>query len=367
MTLGYFAPLPPARTGVADYAAALLGELRSQADVRVNAHGDIDLYHIGNNELHRGIYRLAVERPGIVILHDAVLHHFLLGTLDETAYVEEFVYNYGEWNRQLALDLWNNRARSAADPRYFDYPMLKRIAAGAYAVVVHNPAAAAMVLRHAPQAAVVEIPHLFEAPALPPTYDVIRLRERLGLLPQTFLFGVFGHLRESKRLWSVLHALRKTETCTLLVAGQFASRDLERAIAPFLESPRILRTGYLSERDFWLHACAVDACINLRYPAAGESSGIAIRLMGIGKPVILSAAEETSRFPDDACLRIDTGPAEIEMLAAMMNWLVNHSAQAHEIGRRASAHIQQHHALGTVAAEVLETAVRFAGRGSRER
>ncbi len=353
MTLGYFAPLPPARTGVADYAAALLRELRTHANVCVNADGDSNLYQVGNNGLHREIYFAALAKPGVVILHDAVLNHFLLGALNQDQYIEEFVLNYGEWHRQLASDLWRNRARSAADPRYFEYPMLKRLAEVSRAIIVHNPAAAEIVQRHAPGTRVVEIPHLFDPPALPSGYEVIRLRERLGVSAQAFLFGVFGHLRESKRLWSILRALDRLPSARLLVAGEFASSDLERAIAPALLNPRIIRTGYLSEQDFWLYASAVDCCINLRYPAAGESSGIAVRLMGIGKPVVLTCGPETSRFPEHTCIRIDSGAAETDMLVSFMKWLMEDPRQAHDIGRRARAHICEQHGLSRVASQVL--------------
>src|ERR1035438_10034326 len=129
MTLGFYSPLPPARTGVADYAAALLAELRRHGPVDVAPERcDVALYHLGNNPLHAGVYRRALQQPGVVTLHDAVLHHFLLGQLDEMSYVEEFVYNYGEWNRGLAGELWRGRAASGTDPRYFEYPMLKRVA-----------------------------------------------------------------------------------------------------------------------------------------------------------------------------------------------------------------------------------------------
>ena len=102
MTAGFFSPLPPARTGVADYAAALLTELRRHGRVEVApAHSDAALYHLGNNGLHAEIYRRAMASPGVVVLHDAVLNHFFLGQLSETGYVDEFVYNYGEWNRDL--------------------------------------------------------------------------------------------------------------------------------------------------------------------------------------------------------------------------------------------------------------------------
>ena len=88
---------------------------------------DVALYHIGNNHLHCAIYDRALAHPGIVVLHDAVLQHFFLGRLTEQQYVDEFIFNYGEWTRSLAEDLWKHRARSAADPRYFEWPMLKRI------------------------------------------------------------------------------------------------------------------------------------------------------------------------------------------------------------------------------------------------
>jgi glycosyltransferase involved in cell wall biosynthesis len=240
--------------------------------------------------------------------------------------------------------------------------MLRRIAERSLAIIVHNPAAAAMVRRHAPGAMVVEMPHLFDPPALPPVFEAADLRERLGVPQTSFLFGVFGHLRESKRLASVFRAFERVPDCRLLIAGEFASGDLERAVASELRHPRIARAGYLPERDFWLHAAAVDACINLRYPAAGESSGIAVRLMGIGKCVLMSDGPEVSGFPEDSCLRVDSGPAEIELLAHYMAWLSHDPGKARAIGRRARAHILEHHPLDKVAAVVLETARAVEGR-----
>src|SRR5262249_15110400 len=149
------------------------------------------------------------ERPGVVVLHDAVLHHFFLGQMSEPEYVDEFVYNYGEWNRGLAQELWRGRAASGADERYFIYPMLRRVVERSRAVVVHDPAAAKAVKQHVAAARVVEIPHLFEPPALPSGADVMRFRQRLGIPPETFLFGVFGYLRESKRLAAVLRVLEE--------------------------------------------------------------------------------------------------------------------------------------------------------------
>jgi glycosyltransferase involved in cell wall biosynthesis len=355
LKVGFFSPLPPARTGVADYSAQLLRALRPLGDVAVNARdADISLYHLGNNQLHQEIYRRAVEHPGVVVLHDAVLQHFFLGSLNERQYVQEFSYNYGGWSEDQARDMWRRRSRSASDDRYFRYPMLKRIAERSRAIIVHNPRAAEMVKEHAPNAVVFEIPHLFEPPAeFPADHEVIRLRSQLGVPPRTLLLAVFGHLRESKRLANVLRAFQQARPAAemmLLVAGDFVSSDLARAMqGRLIPEAGVLRIGFTPEQDFWRYAAAADACVNLRYPSAGETSGISIRLMGIGKPVLVTAGAETSRFPESACLRLDSGVAEEEMLSAYMAWLARRPDDAREIGERAAAHIREFHAPERVA------------------
>jgi glycosyltransferase involved in cell wall biosynthesis len=358
--VGYWSPLPPARTGVADYAAALLDALRRKGEVEIeSARADIDLYHTGNNPLHAAVYDRALARPGVVVLHDAVLHHFLLGRLDQASYIEEFVYNYGEWMRGLAGDLWRGRAASGADRRYFEYGMLRRIAERARALVAHNPAAVESVRRHAPAARVVEIPHLFAPPALPELADVLRWRSAHGVAPGDFLFGVFGYLRESKRLFSLLDAFerlrRDTPRARLLVAGDFVSSDLGRAAAEPLAAAGAVRLPHLSEAEFWTAACAVDACINLRYPAAGESSGVAVRLMGIGKPVFVTDSLESARFPADACLRIPAGPEERDSLWRHMVLLTSIPEAAGAIGARAAEHIRTRHAVDSIADQYWKT------------
>ena len=354
--------MPPAPTGVADYSAALLPLLRSFGTVDVSPEKyDVALYHVGNNALHREIYQRALIQAGIVVLHDAVLQHLLLGTLSADQYVEEFVYNYGESSRAQGRQLWEQRARSGADARYFAHPMLKRIATASRAIVVHNPAAAALVQKHAPQTPVVEIPHLFEPPDLPSPDETRRFRESLGIGAETLLIGTFGHQRETKRLSVLLRAFQRAGRidARLLVSGDFVSGALESAVAPLLDHPRMLRTGYLPEAEMWRYAAATDLCINLRYPSAAETSGIAVRMMGIGKPVVFTASESLDRIPENACLRVPVGSDEEEMLAGYIAWLAANRSAAVEIGNRASAHTREHHAPEKVAREYWRALVKF--------
>ena len=347
MTVGFFSPLPPARTGVADYAHALARYLRAHADVRLNRDGDVNLYHVGNNQLHAKIYQKALEQPGVVVLHDAVLHHFALGSLSQAEYVAEFLYNYGDWTRSLAERLWQERGRSAADPRYFRYPLLKRLAEHSRTVVVHNAAARRMVQEHHAAANVVEIPHLVIPHEAPHPAESERFRAFLG---PGMKVGVFGHLRESKRLLPLLRVFSRHRNCTLLLAGNIASADLRRACHPYFDLPNVRRVGYMSPAQYWTVAGAVDVCINLRYPAAGETSGVSIGMMSAGIPVIMTDSEENAAYPPGACVKIGAGVREEAELEAILEWFEWRPSLLREIGAAGREYVCKHHAGQSVAA-----------------
>jgi hypothetical protein len=57
---------------------------------------------------------------------------------------------------------------------------------------------------------------------------------------------------------------------------------------------------------------------------------------------------EVSRFPESACIRIDTGTNEEAMLSAAMCWLAKSSPDAREIGRRAREYVEERHAVEVV-------------------
>jgi hypothetical protein len=360
--VGFFSPLPPQRTGVADYSKSLLAALSKRGQVELGAESaSVNLYHVGNNQLHSEIYSRAVKHPGVVVLHDAVLQHFFLGCLPREQYVEEFIYNYGEWSRGLAEQLWEFRRHSAADGRYFEYPMLRRIAESSCAVVVHNPAAAAIVRRHSPKGNVIEIPHLFEPPAEVESSAVASARRELSVPDGTLLVGVFGHLRESKRVLSVLRVVSQMQpfNIVLLIAGDCGSKDLQKAMDPFLSLPFVRRVGYLSEARFWQLAHATDVCVSLRYPAAGETSGITTRFMGIGKPVVVTEGLEVSALPESSCVRIEHGISEQATLESTFRWFGRRPSDAKMIGATAQAHIRASHDIDRVADMYWQTLEKF--------
>ena len=97
MRIAFFSPLPPARSGIADYSEALLSQLRSFANVETfeqsadpSSH-DIAIYQLGNNPFHTFAYETAMKHPGIVVLHEANLHHLLA----------ELTIKRGDWDAYL--------------------------------------------------------------------------------------------------------------------------------------------------------------------------------------------------------------------------------------------------------------------------
>ena len=81
--------------------------------------------------------------------------------------------------------------------------------------------------------------------------------------------------------------------------------------------------------------------------------------MGIGKPVIVTAGQETARFPQAACVRVDPGEAEEEMLAEYMLSLRILPGLGAGIGSRAAEYIRRWHSVERIAEMYWETLCAF--------
>jgi len=337
---------PTGNSGVADYARVLHNATPDVAGVTV--------FHLGNNPLHGDLYRRLLSRRDakrVVILHDAVLHHFLLGSLSPNEYVAEFIYNYGEWNRNLAQKLWARRSHSGSAPEYFAYPMLKRAMEAADLVIAHNPAASRLAREHGARR-VELLPHFITQPPEPSAQAVAEWRAKQGLSRDTCLFGVFGHLRESKRIPAVRRALAKqTGPVALLLQGEWGSAALRESVdLPTTDQKACptMRVGQVPEAEFQLLMAATDVGVNLRYPSAGESSGVLARLMALGKPAMVTRGEELAHLPAGIVWPVSPGPGEGEELALGMAYLAQHRVARQAIGLAA-----REFALAECAVEVI--------------
>src|SRR4026208_1179365 len=130
--------MPPEQSGIPDYSALLLPALRERIDVTVVRRGkktaprgtDLALYHVGNNpDAHAWIVDALRKRPGVVVLHDFVLHHLVagmtVGRRDGHGHLELMEREHGVVGRLLAhgvLDkrippLWESRPQGSPPTR----------------------------------------------------------------------------------------------------------------------------------------------------------------------------------------------------------------------------------------------------------
>ena len=127
--------MPPERSGIADYSALLVPALRRRVDLEIaprgkSANGEVALYHMGNDPtVHGWILEQLRRRPGVVVLHDFVLHHLVagltLGRKDRRGYLAAMERDAGVAGRLLALGvvdgcippLWDARPRGLSPLR----------------------------------------------------------------------------------------------------------------------------------------------------------------------------------------------------------------------------------------------------------
>lgn len=324
--VGYFAPPPGSPTGVADYAVDLRLALEAadpSLDLRLNDDEPSDaIYHLGNNHHHAAIMRRALANPGLLILHDATLHHFYLGQLSEHDYLAEVVAQYGSAFAARAQQWWDQRHTSAANREYFDHGLLGTVASRSRVVAVHSAMAAERVRREAPRAPVIVVPHLrLQGPPVEPSRTQ-SLRDEWGASAETVILGLFGHLRETKRVASVVRALERAareRDLLLVLSGDAVESSAE--LAWNSTHPRIRRLPALPEPMFSTALAACDVGVTLRYPSAGETSGLGIRFLSLGVPLLTTDGPLSDGLPEVGCLRVSPPPREQEHLEELLFWM----------------------------------------------
>src|SRR5437764_180996 len=147
MRVAFFSPLPPSKSGIADYSQTLLEHLRRLAEVETftddktgfaPARFDIALYHIGNNPYHGFAYETALRHPGVVVMHESNLHHLIADITikrgDWDAYLRECEYQGGP----AALEFARRVRALEAGPDYEGVAMTRRILEKSRGVIVHS-------------------------------------------------------------------------------------------------------------------------------------------------------------------------------------------------------------------------------------
>ncbi|HEY5908109.1 MAG TPA: hypothetical protein VIZ31_08690, partial [Vicinamibacteria bacterium] len=282
MRLALFSPIPPAPTGIADYTCEVLALLAPEHEIHVfhaqaavdplalpvgvrvhHARGfaarhqdapfDLAIYQLGNGPAHDFLYSPMVAAPGLLVLHDLVLHHaraqmFLdspearayaaePGSLETKAaadavlarYRDEIAYSYPAAGARLPMVHLN----TTGDLLPYAYPLFRLPVEAARVVAVHNEFMARAVADECPGTDVVHIPMAAQRAEVAPA-AVAALRARLGLADEDFVVGSFGLLTSEKRLETLARAVARASAYVprlrLLLVGPAKDEAALRAL-----------------------------------------------------------------------------------------------------------------------------------------
>jgi glycosyltransferase involved in cell wall biosynthesis len=403
MRLAFLTPLPPAVSGIADYSADVLALLAPhheidlfhdqpvvdrdrippsclvhRADSFLARHGaapyDLAVYQMGNAPDHAFLYPLLRRVPGLLVLHDLVLHHSRARTFLESPealayaadpssdvlrdaarrvlarYEAETAYSYPAQASRLA----ETHLATIGTLLPYAYPLCRLPVEASRLTAVHNAFMAEAVRDEAPGTEVVRIAMPVERARVPPD-DVVALRQRYGLRADDLVVGCFGLMTREKGIDTVARALARATAALprlrLLLVGHVPDRaSLARRLETFGVRARAIVTGRVPWDELPTHIEAADIVVHLRYPTARETSAALLRVLAQGRPTILSDLEHLAEIPDDAVVRADVADEEGAVTRGILRLGDRPEARA-RLGAAAAAFVAREHSAGRCLAD----------------
>jgi len=358
LSVGFIGPLPPTRSGIADYDAEILSSLSKNSSLSLrpyeppsarealSAAHDVLLVQIGNDPLHAPSVEMLFDperrTPAVVVLHEFVLHHlFAAAYLTRSRpedYARELERAHGARGRAFASTWQDGSHVPVWDLDPWLYPMSAGVIRAAEAVVAHSALVTGAILGECPGTRALTIPqHVAPAPRTP----LAEAREALGFpldRPAGITLGIVSPAKRIVKILEALASLPRERRPFFFIGGAVADDDVLRStVRENGLDADVKFGGYLSEEDLWRAASAATFAVNLRHPTMGETSHAVCRLAGFGLPLIVSDTGWFRELPDAFADKIPIGGDEVAYLARTMERLAFDEDLARERGRAASA------------------------------
>lgn len=355
MKVAYFSPLPPERSGIAAYSALLLPALRERLDIAVVSRGskrsprgsDVALYHVGNSpDAHAWIVDALERRRGLVVLHDFVLHHLVAGLTigrgDSRRYIEAMHRDAGVIGRLLAYGVVDHVLPPIWEERAQDFPLAWEVLERADGVICHSGYVERQARKYGYEGPIWVIPM--------PAWPTVPMGDRLLPEDRFPIVACCGHLNAAKRIPQLLAAfelVRRRFPDALLVLAGSAAPSLRLDTLGIADG--VLRLDYRDEGDLWRLLADCDVSVSLRWPTMGETSGMTIRALSVGKPLVVSDAGWFSELPDSVAAKVPVDDFEVATLAAMLELVAEDDVLREDMGKAALEYVRLEHDLDRVA------------------
>jgi glycosyltransferase involved in cell wall biosynthesis len=394
--LAFFTPLPPAGTGIADYSVDVLSLLaddyridvfHDQAEVDparlpppcglfpaatfLERHRsepyDLAVYQLGNSGHHSFLYDLLPRVPGLLVLHDLVLHH-----------ARARVFLDSDEARAYAEAPWDERRRALADavldryraeiayvyPRQagrleavhlgtigdllpYAYPLFRLPVEVSRLTAVHNDLMANAIVQEVEGVEVTRVAMPVVRTHVTPE-EVSALRARFGLGRDELVVGSFGLMTREKRIEVIARAVARCSAALpirLLLVGPIPeSAFLQDILERTGVASRTIVTGSVPFEQLPAHIEAANVVVQLRYPTGRETSAALLRVLAQGRPTIISDLAHLEDIPKDAVARVDPSDEEGDLTRALLR-LGESPPLRDRLGRNAAAFVSRQHSV----------------------
>jgi hypothetical protein len=122
-------------------------------------------------------------------------------------------------------------------------------------------------------------------------------------------------------------------------------------------------TGYVSRADFEDYVAAADVCLNLRHPTAGETSASLLRLLGAGRPTLVTASGSFTELPPGVAAQVDPDASEDDLILAYCRLLAERPDIATAMGATAREYVARNHTLDGAALGYMQFLAQLYGWG----
>ena len=319
--MAFISPLPPERTGIADYSADLLPALAKYYDIElvvsqnyvdnswVNGNGKIRnidwlmenvdqidrfVYQIGNSHFHAYMLDLIDKIPGVVVLHD----FYLSGLM---SWLELVAGHPHAWSKSLYL----SHGYKALQERMKDigwaqnkFPVNWGVLQKARGVIVHSAYAKKMLADwyFVNKNANWKIIPLLRSDMT--NADSLDFRKKLKIPEKSFVVCSFGFLGPNKQNLRLLQSwlkscLSKDTQCFLIFVGENPKGDYGGEVVSTIKNSgcedRVRITGFVPTDVFHQYLSVCDLAVQLRTDSRGETSAAVLDCMNYSVPVIVNA------------------------------------------------------------------------------
>ena len=363
--IAWHSPLPPQRSGIANYSYQLVRALKAHFDIDLYTDApapaivlknefdvyplcvfadhyknyDEVIYHLGNHsDFHKTIYRFAWDFPGTVVLHDynlaAFMHDAFYRQNDEQFYKQALLEGYGDEGREGLQTLAEGRI---PDPAKF--PMSHAVVSRSRKAIVHHR----WVRNQFGDNNHIEvIPHFAKLNHLPTAEEIAGFKNRFRIEDTHFVVSCLGFVNSNKLPGLQIEAVRRLIAegypVKMIFVGEPAPevKSLETEIRSGPYGEDIIFTGYQSETDYFSAIFASDVIINLRNPSMGEASGTLMHALAAARPTIISDLNQYREFPDKVCWKLAPDENQAETLYAYLSALLSDKNLREAISRNSA-------------------------------